>query len=92
MEFYFYAVFGIQVMVLVALEFGKSGKDRIVTSPVFNAFKNNYLVVYSLMMGMTRSSLVHAGSMISFLSRFSACGFSVGFFEGVLAFSTCILF
>jgi hypothetical protein len=51
MEFYFYAVFGIQVMVLVALEFGRSGKDRISTSPAFNAFKNNYLVVYSLMMG-----------------------------------------
>lgn len=50
MEFYFYAVFGIQCAVLVALEFGKSSKDRIVTSPVFNAFKNNYLVVYSLMM------------------------------------------
>ncbi|XP_024383533.1 uncharacterized protein [Physcomitrium patens] len=50
MEFYFYAVFGIQVILLVALEFGKSSKDRITTSPAFNAFKNNYLVVYSLMM------------------------------------------
>ncbi|KAG0583783.1 hypothetical protein M758_3G162500 [Ceratodon purpureus] len=50
MEFYFYAVFGIQVIFLVALEFGRSGKDRISTSPAFNAFKNNYLVVYSLMM------------------------------------------
>ncbi|XP_024358179.1 uncharacterized protein [Physcomitrium patens] len=50
MEFYFYAVFAVQAMVLVALEFGKSGKDQITTSPAFNAFKNNYLVVYSLMM------------------------------------------
>jgi len=50
MDLYYYVVFGLQVAVLVALEFGRSGKDRITTSPAFNAFKNNYLVVYSLMM------------------------------------------
>jgi MFS family permease len=38
------------VAVLAALEFSKSSKDRITTSAAFNAFKNNYLVVYSLMM------------------------------------------
>lgn len=69
MEFYFYAVFGIQVMVLVALEFGKSSKDRIVTSPVFNAFKNNYLVVYSLMMGNALLSDENFGRSRMFYAR-----------------------
>lgn len=35
---------------VAALELSKNSKDRITTSPTFNAFKNNYLVVYSLMM------------------------------------------
>lgn len=52
MEAYYYVVFGVLVAVLAALEFSKSSKDRISTSAAFNAFKNNYLVVYSLMMGM----------------------------------------
>ncbi len=51
MEVYYYLVFGVLVAVLAGLEFSKSSKDRISTSPAFNAFKNNYLVVYSLMMG-----------------------------------------
>ncbi len=51
MEAYYYLVFGVLVAVLAALEFSKSSKDRITTSAAFNAFKNNYLVVYSLMMG-----------------------------------------
>jgi MFS family permease len=50
MEAYYYLVFGVLVAVLAALEFSKSSKDRITTSAAFNAFKNNYLVVYSLMM------------------------------------------
>lgn len=70
MDLYYYVVFGLQVAVLVALEFGRSGKDRITTSPAFNAFKNNYLVVYSLMMGMVTpplAALVSIRSVCSFL-------------------------
>lgn len=37
-------------MVVVVLELSKTNKDRINTSSAFNAFKNNYLLVYSLMM------------------------------------------
>eukprot|EP00897_Mesotaenium_endlicherianum_P011055 jgi/Mesen1/9979/ME000072S09389 len=50
MEQFFYALFGILVIVCVALEVTKGAKDKLTTTPIFNAFKNNYLVVYSLMM------------------------------------------
>nr|GMD34842.1 molybdate-anion transporter-like [Ipomoea batatas]GMD41465.1 molybdate-anion transporter-like [Ipomoea batatas]GMD49629.1 molybdate-anion transporter-like [Ipomoea batatas] len=50
MEVFYYMVFGGLAAVVAALELSKSSKDRISTSPTFNAFKNNYLVVYSLMM------------------------------------------
>ncbi|KAH8970958.1 hypothetical protein BDL97_02G116200 [Sphagnum fallax] len=50
MEIFYYIVFALQILVLVALEFSKSRKDRITTSPAFNAFKNNYILVFSLMM------------------------------------------
>ncbi|CAM8980539.1 unnamed protein product [Rhodiola kirilowii] len=50
MELFYYLVFGGLSAVVAALEFSKSNKDRISASPAFNSFKNNYLVVYSLMM------------------------------------------
>lgn len=51
MELFFYTVFGGLAAVVAALELSKSNKDRINTSSAFNSFKNNYLLVYSLMMG-----------------------------------------
>lgn len=51
MELFFYLLFGGLSSVLLGLELSKSNKDRVVTSQAFNSFKNNYLVVYSLMMG-----------------------------------------
>lgn len=42
--------FGLLAVIVAALELSKSSKDRINTTSAFNAFKNNYLVVYSLMM------------------------------------------
>lgn len=50
MEMFYYLVFGALSAVVAALELGKSGKDRVATSPAFNSFKNNYILVYSLMM------------------------------------------
>jgi len=50
MEAFYYLVFGALAAVVAALELGKSGKDRVATSPAFNSFKNNYILVYSLMM------------------------------------------
>ncbi|MCL7032428.1 hypothetical protein MKW94_024271 [Papaver nudicaule] len=50
MEMFYYLVFGAMSVVVAILEFSKNNKDRINTSSAFNAFKNNYLVVYSLMM------------------------------------------
>ncbi|KAH7841638.1 hypothetical protein Vadar_032434 [Vaccinium darrowii] len=50
MEVFYYMVFGILSAVVAALELSKSNKDRINTSQPFNSFKNNYLLVYSLMM------------------------------------------
>lgn len=51
MELFYYFVFGGLAAVVAALELSKSNKDRINTSSAFNSFKNNYLLVYSLMMG-----------------------------------------
>ncbi|KAM7266983.1 hypothetical protein ACFE04_009149 [Oxalis oulophora] len=50
MELFYYMVFGSLSALVFALEISKSNKDRINTSPAFNSFKNNYLLVYSLMM------------------------------------------
>lgn len=51
MEVFYYVVFGVLGLVVAALELSKNNKDRINTSSAFNSFKNNYLLVYSLMMG-----------------------------------------
>ncbi|KAL8167461.1 hypothetical protein V2J09_008960 [Rumex salicifolius] len=50
MEMFYYAVFGALGVVVAGLELSKNNKDGINTSPAFNSFKNNYLVVYSFMM------------------------------------------
>ena len=50
MELFYYLVFGALSAVVAGLELGKSGKDRVATPTAFNAFKNNYVLVYSLMM------------------------------------------
>ncbi|KAL9668758.1 hypothetical protein QQ045_006298 [Rhodiola kirilowii] len=50
MEMFYYLVFGGLTVVVSVMELSKSNKDRINTSSAFNSFKNNYLVVYSLMM------------------------------------------
>ncbi|OVA20646.1 Protein of unknown function DUF791 [Macleaya cordata] len=50
MEMFYYLVFGALSVVVAVLELSKNNKDRINTSSAFNSFKNNYLVVYSLMM------------------------------------------
>ncbi|VAH68777.1 unnamed protein product [Triticum turgidum subsp. durum] len=50
MEIFYYLVFGGLSAVVAGLELGKSGKDRVATPTAFNAFKNNYVLVYSLMM------------------------------------------
>ncbi|KAH7387716.1 hypothetical protein KP509_16G037800 [Ceratopteris richardii] len=50
MENFYIALFLAFLFFLGAVELGKTNKDRIVTSEVFSAFKNNYLLVYCLMM------------------------------------------
>ncbi|CAM6117418.1 unnamed protein product [Calypogeia fissa] len=50
MELFYHVVFWVLVLVLGALELSKSSKDRVATTSAFTAFKNNYIVVYSLMM------------------------------------------
>ncbi|KAJ8768350.1 hypothetical protein K2173_021503 [Erythroxylum novogranatense] len=50
MEIFYFLVFGGLAAVVAVLEFTKTSRDRINTSSAFNALKNNYLVVYSLMM------------------------------------------
>ncbi|CAI5516856.1 unnamed protein product [Closterium sp. Naga37s-1] len=51
MEAYFWVVFAVLVVLCLALEFSRSSKDRAQTTPAFESFKNNYLLVYCLMMG-----------------------------------------
>ncbi|KAL2527504.1 Major facilitator superfamily protein [Abeliophyllum distichum] len=50
MEVFYYMVFGAMAAVVAVLELSKTNKDRINTSSAFESFKNNYLLVYSLMM------------------------------------------
>uniref|UniRef100_A0A5B7AAC5 Putative molybdate-anion transporter n=1 Tax=Davidia involucrata TaxID=16924 RepID=A0A5B7AAC5_DAVIN len=51
MEIFYFLAFGALGAVVAALELTKTSKDRINnTSTAFNSFKNNYLLVYSLMM------------------------------------------
>jgi hypothetical protein len=50
MEAFYYAVFAALAAVVAGLELGKGGKDRVATTSAFNAFKNSYVLVYSLMM------------------------------------------
>ncbi|KAK4743607.1 hypothetical protein SAY87_009919 [Trapa incisa] len=50
MEPFYYMVFGALGAVVAVLELSKGTKDRINTPSAFNSFKNNYLLVYSLMM------------------------------------------
>ena len=57
MEMFYYLVFGTLAAVVGAVELSKSNKDRINTSQPFNSFKNNYLLVYSLMMGKQTTDL-----------------------------------
>lgn len=61
---------------VAALELSKTSKDRINTSSAFTSFKNNYLVVYSLMMGTFRSqSFLHFPSelLLFMLESHSLC-------------------
>ncbi|CAO2819323.1 unnamed protein product [Amaranthus hypochondriacus] len=50
MDLFYILVFGALAAVVAALELSKTSKDRINTSSAFNSFKNNYVLVYSLMM------------------------------------------
>ncbi|GJY22998.1 molybdate-anion transporter-like protein [Tanacetum coccineum] len=50
MELFYLLVFGALGVIVATLELSKNNKDRINTSSAFNSFKNNYLLVYSLMM------------------------------------------
>lgn len=51
MESFYFVVFACLAALVVAMELSKSSKDRIGTSSSFNSFMNNYIIVYSLMMG-----------------------------------------
>lgn len=50
MEVFYWMVFGGMGIIVAVLELSKNNKDRITTSQAFSSFKNNYLLVYSLMM------------------------------------------
>ncbi|RWV82632.1 hypothetical protein BHE74_00058038 [Ensete ventricosum] len=50
MDAFYYLVFGGLAAVVAVMELSKTSRDRVATSSSFNAFKNNYLLVYSLMM------------------------------------------
>lgn len=51
MDAMYIVTFAVLLITCAALELTKGKKDKIQTSSAFEAFKNNYLVVYSLMMG-----------------------------------------
>jgi hypothetical protein len=51
MEIFFYVIFGFLAIICAASELSKGQKDKYTTTSSFESFKNNYLLVYSLMMG-----------------------------------------
>lgn len=51
MESFYYLLFGAMSAIVAVIELSKTNRDRINTTTAFNSFKNNYLLVYSLMMG-----------------------------------------
>lgn len=86
MELFYFFLFGALSAVVAALELSKRNKDRITTSSAFNAFKNNYLLIYSLMMGTHRSATsfiwafpilgyIYSNVLLFFSSLFSTFGF-----------------
>ncbi|KAJ8497501.1 hypothetical protein OPV22_008053 [Ensete ventricosum] len=50
MEAFYWLLFGWLGVVVAAMELSKTNRDRASTSSAFNSFKNNYILVYSLMM------------------------------------------
>lgn len=51
MEVFYYLVFGVMAIFVAVLELSNTNKERINTSSAFNSFKNNYLLIFSIMMG-----------------------------------------
>ncbi|KAK6947976.1 Molybdate-anion transporter [Dillenia turbinata] len=50
MEIFYWLLFVVLGATLAGLELSRTSRDRITTSSAFSSFKNNYLLVYSLMM------------------------------------------
>ncbi|RRT77548.1 hypothetical protein GW17_00018101 [Ensete ventricosum] len=57
MVMFYHLVFGGLAAAVMAMELSNTSKDRVAISSAFNAFRNNYLVVYSLMMGSSFASV-----------------------------------
>ncbi|CAH2044318.1 unnamed protein product [Thlaspi arvense] len=74
MEVFYYLVFGAMAAVVAVLELSKTNKDRINTSSAFNSFKNNYLLIFSLMMATAGDWL--QGPYVYYL--YSTYGFGKG--------------
>lgn len=52
MEPFYAMIFGVAAVLAAILEYGnRAGKSQAATSREFTLFRNNYLIVYSLMMG-----------------------------------------
>lgn len=82
MEFFFYLIFGLLAIICAASELSKGQKDKYTTIPAFEAFKNNYLLVYSLMMGKTPTLITHYRFGLLLLSHNAA-------FFAAFAISSC---
>ena len=55
METLYISIFGVAAVLAAALEYSnRLGRSKTVTSAEFSKFQNNYLLVYSLMMGRQR--------------------------------------
>ena len=51
METFYWTVFGGLLAAVIALQLSNRSADKLQTSDAFKVFKNNYLIVYCLMMG-----------------------------------------
>ncbi|KAK9103942.1 hypothetical protein Sjap_021196 [Stephania japonica] len=83
MELFYLVVFGGLSLVVAGVELSKNSKDRITTSAAFNAFKNNYVLVYSLMMGISSLPESRSISLIHCIRNFDQQWLSLTFSKAI---------
>lgn len=59
MENFYYVVFGLLALMCLGVELRKEKAEKTISSEGFKSFRNNYLLVYTLMMGKWHDPSTH---------------------------------